>query len=360
MPMELIEKIIDFAANDKSLPQVRLVCGLFESLSERHFHRAYLTHLHIDPTHEAFTRLLWTVQDPVLSDSVQSITVLYDNDDFSESGALCFGMYEEGNVDRLLRALDHFHRRGRTIDLNVKITKVPLDPTDSVISILYRVLVYVLFGHGLRGLRSISLDIDDTSSAALPILTNPSQDGRYWAEEFGPRFERIWAHIRGLDDFKSIQVRFTKKGEKTDALRALTIAPKNRGISVSLQNLTIWHLEIMGRTNIFSEIHYLDIKNCALDSCPYRDFFNNSKLRELFLQDVSLYSIFRRYNPVSAYIEEEAWDETLPYIAEVTELQSFSATRLIDFSGHVHYRQLWGIKTTSQRSVSEVIHEYWG
>ncbi|KAG9570744.1 hypothetical protein KCU71_g1318, partial [Aureobasidium melanogenum] len=318
LPMELVQIIIQLATDDKkTIQNVRLVCKLFNRLNEDRFHRAYLTELRVAPTSTAFTRLLWTARLPELSHTVQSITILYDNDNFVESGPLCSGMYKEGKVDLLLETLAHFHRVGRSVDLNVTVAKTPLDATSSVIGILYRVLGYVLFGcpeYDQPGVRNIFLDIDDTSSAALPILTDPSEH-RDLAEDYGPRFQDIWTRMSEIGTLELVQLRFSKKGEETQPHRHLTFQQRYGRIDVGMQNLGTWHFDIMGRMTIFSDIFYMGIKNFALEISKEADWFHHSRLQHLILRNVSVHDTHRLFNPPRIIQAPAYWEDTLLHLA---------------------------------------------
>ncbi|KAH0019769.1 hypothetical protein KCU78_g6680, partial [Aureobasidium melanogenum] len=312
LPKELVEMTIGLVAEDeKSLPNVRLVCKLFKNLSEDYFHCAFLTHLHVAPTRKAFVRLLWTARLPELSRSVQAITVRYDNENFADSGALCSGMHERGKLHLLLETLDWFHRIGREVDLNVTFANPPLDAGSSVIRILYRVLGYVLFGYpvyGPPGVRSISLDIDDTSSAAYPILTDACE-AREFTECYGLRFQDIWLRMAEIKALEELKVRFSKKGEKTQSPRELRIQQKDGRIHVGLHNLATWHFDIMGRMSIPNDVYLLDIQNCALDITKMWELINNglgrSRMQHMILRNISLHDIHRGFNPprVAVYAE---------------------------------------------------------
>lgn len=359
LPTELLEMIIALVAEDeKSLPSVRLVCKLFKDLSKDYFHCAFLTHLHVAPTRRAFGRLLSTARNPELSPSVQAITVLYDNVDFAESGPLCTGMHERGKLDFFLETLEYFHRISREVDLNVKVANPPLDPGSSVIQILYRVLDYVLCGYpvyGPPGLRSISLDIDDTSSAAFPIMTNPSEN-RNFAEDFGPRFQHIWVRMAEIRTLEFVQVRFSKKNEITQAPRFLRIMQQDQNIHLSMQNLGLWHWDIMGKFTVFSEIHSLNIQNCAIDTCEYHELFYGPKLQHVVLHHVAQYSVSRSFNPPMVHVNTDSWEYYLVMMAGCAPLQSLWVSHLHDEHGQIVYTQPWIVKGTPESSVSQAIH----
>lgn len=359
LPMELVEMIIGLVAEDeKSLPNVRLVCKLFKDLSKDYFLRAFLTHLHVAPTRRAFGRLLSTARNPELSRSVQAITVLYDNDNFFESGALCSGMHEGGKLDFFLETLEYFHRIGREVDLNITVARTPLDARSSVIQILYRVLDYVPCGYpvyGPPGLRSISLDIDDTPSAAFPILTDPSKN-RNLAEDFGPRFQDIWVRMAELRTLKFVQVKFSKKNEITQASRFLRIMQQDQNIHLSMQNLGLWHWDIMGKFTVFSEIHSLNIQNCAIDTCEYHELFYGPKLQHVVLHHVAQYSVSRSFNPPMVHVNTDSWEYYLVMMAGCAPLQSLWISHLHDEHGRIVYTQPWIVKGTPERSVSQAIY----
>ncbi|KAK6001262.1 hypothetical protein QM012_002593 [Aureobasidium pullulans] len=358
LPVELLQMIVDLVAEDKKdLPNFRLVCKLFEKLSENYFHRAFLVQLHVAPTRKAFRRLLWTARLPELSRSIQSITTLYDNEEFAEHGTLCSGVYARGKVDLLLETLEHLHHIGRRVDLIVTVAKPPLDPSSSVIAILHRVLGYLLFGypvHGPPGVRNIFLDIDDTSSAALPILTDPSEQ-RFLAEDYGPRYHDIWARMIEIGTLEQVQVRFSRKGEKTQSLRHLTFLQRFGRIDAGMQNLGTWHFDIMGRMTIFSEVISMKIENCALESFDLPDLFNSQMLQHLVLRNVSVFSTYRLFNPPRTIQDPGFWDDTLLHIAGSTDLQSLWVEHLIDADGQILYTEPWFVRGTQERSVSETI-----
>lgn len=360
LPMELVEMIIRLVAEDKkSLPNVRLVCKLFKKLSEGYFHRAFLTQLHVAPTQKAFTRLLWTARLPELSRTIQSITIPYDNINFAGSGALSAGAYVEGEVDLFLKTLEHFHQIGRHIDLNVTVVKTPLDSGCSVISVMYEVLVYVLFsyvGHGQRGVRSISLDIDDSLNSIYTVLAHPSQN-RDRAEDFGPRFQRIWGHMLEHKILEFVQVRFSKKDEKPQFPRFFRISQKNDMIHLKMQCLTCWHWDIMGRFTVFSEIHSLHIQNCIIDTSEYHELFYGSKLQHVFLHNVMQLNIWRSFDPPMVHQEPDSWEYYLVMMASCAPLQTFRVGRLHDGNGQILYVQPWIVEGTPERSVSRAIFE---
>lgn len=366
LPMELVEMIIGLVAEDKkSLPNVRLVCKLFKDLSEDYFHRAFLTQLHVAPTRKAFVRLLWTARLPELSRSVQAITVLYDNENFAESGALCSGMHQKGKLDLLLETLEYLHRIGREVDLNVTVANPPLDAGSSVIRILYRVLGYVLFGYpvyGQPGVRSISLDIDDTSSAAYPILPNPSE-ARELAECYASRFQDIWVRMAEIMALKEVKVRFSKKGENTQSPRELNIQQKDGLIHVGMRNLATWHIDIMGRMSIFSKVYLLEFQNCALVLNRSGELMSNglarSRIQHLILRNVSMHFISRQFNPPRLTAYPEVWNDFMNDLAGTTDLQSFHAQHLIDHDGQILYTQPWFIQRSLNASVSDGIWTQW-
>ncbi|KAG9671469.1 hypothetical protein KCU99_g4745, partial [Aureobasidium melanogenum] len=358
LPMELLQMIIKLVAEDeKSLPNVRLVCKLFKNLSEDDFHCAFLTDLRVAPARKAFVRLLWTARRPDLIRSVQAITISYDNENFAESGALCSGMHERGKLDLLLETLEYFHRIGREVDLIVTVAHPPLDASSSVIHILYQVLGYVLFGYpvyGPPGVRSISLDIDDTSSATFPIFTDPAED-RDRAEDFGPRFSDIWVRMAEIRTLEIVQVRFSKKHETTQAPRFLRIIQQDGKIHLSMQNLGLWHWDIMGRFTVFSEIYSLDIQNCSIDTCEYHELFYSPTLRHVALHHVARYDVFRTFNPPMVHVERDSWDECMVMMAGRAPLQSLWLSHLHDEHGQIVYTQSWIVKSTPERSVSDAI-----
>jgi hypothetical protein len=154
--------ITDLTHHDtEALQSVRATCKPLKQLTDQHFCKAYLTHLRVFPTSKAFTRLLWTAQVPDLAANIESIAVNYDNKDGSPSGALCPGMWATGEVDLLLRTLEHFHRIGKQVSLIVAVVKTPLDNKSTIISILYQVLAYIVFCHGGHGVKRLVLDFDD-------------------------------------------------------------------------------------------------------------------------------------------------------------------------------------------------------
>ncbi|KAG9853854.1 hypothetical protein KCU98_g3806, partial [Aureobasidium melanogenum] len=366
LPMELVEMIIGLVAEDeKSLPNVRLVCKLFKNLSEDYFHAAFLTHLHVAPTRKAFVRLLWTARRPDLVRSVQAITVLYDNENFAESGALCSGMHERGELHLLLETLDHFHRIGREVDLNVTVANPPLDAGSSVIRILYRVLGYVLYGYpvyGPPGVRTITLHIDDTSSAAYPILTDPN-DARKLAVCYRSAFQDIWVRVAEIKALEEVKVRFSKRGEDTQSPRELRIQQKDGRIHVGLYNLATWHFDIMGRMSIFNDVYLLNIQNCALDISRMWELINNglnrSRMQHMILRNVSLHDIHRGFNPPRVAVYPEVWNDIMNEIAGCIDLQSFLAEHLIDHNGQILYAEPWFIQTTPNASVSDGIWTQW-
>jgi hypothetical protein len=82
-----------------------------------------------------------------------------------------------------------------------------------------------------------------------------------------------------------------------------------------MQWLNTWHFDIMGRMSIFSEVHSLNIQNCALNSYDNPDLFNNPNLRDLVLWNVSLCAVHRyidHLNVASIDQEPEDWVDTLP------------------------------------------------
>ncbi|KAH0373985.1 hypothetical protein KCU65_g407, partial [Aureobasidium melanogenum] len=363
LPTELLEMIIALVAEDeKSLPNVRLVCKLFKDLSEDHFHCAFLAHLHVAPTRRAFGRLLSTSRRPDLVSSVGAITVLYDNENFAESGALCEGMHERGKLDFFLETLEYFHRIGREVDLNVTVASPPLDAGSSVIRILYRVLGYVLCGYpvyGPPGVRTITLHIDDTSRAAYPILANPN-DARGLAECYRDRFENIWVRMAEITTLQEVKVRFSKKGEETKSPRELIIQQKEGFMHVGMYNLATWHFDIMGRMSIFSKVYLLDIQNCAFEVSKQSELMiRPSGIQHLILRNVSLHMTYRSFNPPQVHVDREEWNDFMNEIAMGNDLRSFWAEHLIDWSGSLLYTEPWYIQATPNASVSDVIWTQW-
>jgi hypothetical protein len=320
MPTEVLQMITDYTLPDaKAVQSVRLTCKLFKRLTEQGFRQSHLTHLHVAPTYEAFTRLLWTAQRYDIGPLIQSITVVYDVEVDALSGALCSGMHDETGGDLLLRTLEHIRCTGRKVNLNITISEAPLDNTSSVISILYRVLKYVLFSRAGHSVQKLSLDIDDTTSPVYPVypitpLSTEDMEDRYYAKDFGPKFQPIWKHMAQIKSLGEIRVRFSKKDE-TDSPRFLSIIRGKEGIHVRMQWLNTWHFDIMGRMSIFSEVHSLNIQNCALNSYDNPDLFNNPNLRDLVLWNVSLCAVHRyidHLNVASIDQEPEDWVDTLP------------------------------------------------
>ena len=302
MPLEVVQMIVNHTFQDtKSLQNVRLSCKLLKVLSKKHFRERYLTHLLISPTSKALTRLSWTVQEPELAANIQSITVTYNNTNVTHSDGLCPGLWIQGEVDHLLKALTHLHRTGKQVDLVVKIAQAPVDGTSTIISIAYPVLVYVLSSHGAQGIKRLFLDFDDTASTHLPVYTTAQQ---MLVEDFGPRYQRIWACIKRIKTFSEVRIRFTKKDEKTnsDSERYLTIVRYDTGIHLGMQFLTTWHFDMMGCMSIFNNIFSLTILNSALISRHRRDLFDNRNLRGLVLWSVSLYDVHRSVNPTSPFL----------------------------------------------------------
>lgn len=361
--MELVEMIIGLVAEDeKSLPSVRLVCKLFKNLSKEYFHCAFLTHLHVAPTRRAFGRLLSTARNPELSTSVQAITVLYDNENFADSGALCSGMHERGKVDFFLETLEYFHRIGKEVDLNVTVANPPLDAGSSVIRILYRVLGYVLYGYpvyGPPGVRTITMHIDDTSSAAYPILTDPSE-ARELAVCYSAAFQDIWVRMAEIQALLEVKVRFSKKGEETQPPRELIIQHKEGFMHIGMRNLATWHIDIMGRMNVFYDVYLFDIQNCELDIRRVWDWFpSHSRMQHLVLRNVGLHDIRRHFNPPRLFANREVWNDFMNNLAGSTNLQSFWAEHLIDHDGSILYTEPWHIQATSNASVSDGIWAQW-
>lgn len=357
--------IVKLTIDDKkAIQSLRLACKFFNTLElvEKHFHLTYLAHLHVVPTEKAFTRLVWTVRLPELSHTIQSITILYDNENFAESGALCSGMHANGKGDLLLEALEHFYHIGRSVDLNVTVAKTPLDATSSIIGIMHQVLEHLLFGYPIfspPGVRRIILDIDDTSSAAFPILTDPSED-RWLAKDYGPKFQSIWHRMIKIGHLEQVQIRFSKKGE-TQSLRHLTIAQNYGRLDVGMRNLGTWHFDIMGRMSIFSEVFYMAIDNCAFEATKEADLFNfnKSRLQHMSLRNVSLMHTYRLWQPPRVWQEPCFWEDTFLNLAGTTTLQSLWAERLIDHDGSILHSQPWFLTGTPQRSVSDAIEAYY-
>jgi hypothetical protein len=195
LPTEILQMIVDHTLRDiQNLISVRTVSKLLRALSNRHFRQSYLMHLHISPTFESFIRLAETTQVPDLASDIQSITVTYDNQNPSVLAALCPGIGAIDEADLLLRALDNLHRIGKRIRLIVRVAKIPLDHKASIISIMYQVLVYILFYHGGHGVQKIFLDFDDTFSRACSAI-NTLLKTRASTKHYSLAYRRIWAHI---------------------------------------------------------------------------------------------------------------------------------------------------------------------
>jgi hypothetical protein len=237
LPTEVLQMIVDYTIQvTKSLQSVRAVCKLLEALSNRHFRKSHLTHLSIAPACEAFTRLSWTARIPELAVNIQSSTVNYDNQNPSLSGALCPGMWAKDKADLLLRALHHLHRNSKQINLIFRVAKTPLDGKASIISIMYQILIYVLFYHGGYGVQKVFLDFDDTTSRAYPVIgTLPNT--RASTKNYGPGYRHIWAHMMQSRVLAEIRIRFSKKDEQTDSSRYLAIERCQEGIHVRMERL---------------------------------------------------------------------------------------------------------------------------
>lgn len=340
----------------KSLQNLRLSCKLLKGLSEKHFHEYYLTHLIVSPTSKALTRLSWTVQEPELAANIQSIVVTYDNTEPSASSAPYPGMWIVGEVDHLLRALSHLHHAGKQVDLIVKIAKTPVDGTCSIISIAYQVLAYVLFSYGARGVKKLFLDFDDTTSTSFPVF-HTSQQVQTLHDDFGPRFQRIWARIMQIKPLSEVRIRFSKKNQKTDPgmERFLAIVRYDRGIHLGMQFLSTWHFDMLGRMSIFNNVFSLNILNCALITRHRDDLFKNPNLRDLILWNVCLYAVHRVVSPAFVTATAQPWDYTLRYIAANTTLQSLQIYYLGEPNGQYLYLDPWKLNHTQERSISQAI-----
>jgi hypothetical protein len=359
LPLEVVQMIVNNTFDDtETIQSVRASCKVLKQLSEKHFRQSYLTHLHVPSTREAFTRLLWTAKKFDLARQMQSITILFDNEDPTLSDTLC-SVIHEIEFDPLLRTLHHLHYAGKQIDLIVTIARTPLDNTSSVISIMHRVLDTPLFrSSGLR-VRKLFLDIDDTTSPVYPDLKTEEED-RELAEDFGSKFQHIWTRMMETRTLNEIRIRFSKEGESSDSSkRYLRITRSHRGIHVSMRYLTTWHFDIMGRMNIFSDIFSLSIKNCILNSRHPDYLFKNPNLQYLGLWNVGLCNVHRTFDPPTIIQDTESWDDTMAYIAANTTLQSFWAGRLLedvdDDECEILYTQPWILKATPERSVSQAI-----
>jgi hypothetical protein len=358
MPTEVLQMITDYTLPDaESLQSLRATCKLFKRLTEQGFRQSHLTYLHVAPTYEAFTRLLWTARRSDIGPLIRSITVVYDVEDDALSGALCPGTCDEAGGDLLLQTLEHIRCTGRKVNLNVTISQALLDNTSSVISILYRVLIYVLFSRAGHNVQKLFLDIDDTTSPLYPVypITPLLPEDRFYAKDFGPKFQCIWKHMAQIKSLGEVRVTFSKKDE-TDPPRFLSIVRVTEGIHVGMQWLNTWHFDIMGRMSIFSEVHSLNIQNCALNSLDNADLFNKPNLRDLVLWNVSLCGIHRyidHLNVAKIDQEPEDWVDTLPFIAFVTKLQPVWAGHLRESSGRILYPQPWVIKSTAERTASQ-------
>jgi len=357
MPPEVVQMIVNATFKDtKSLQNVRATCKTLKQLSEKHFRESYLTHLIVSPTRRALARLSWTVQEPKLAANIQSITVTYDNTNLSTSSVLCPGMWIVGEVDYLLRALRHLDSVGKQVDLIVNVAKTPADGTSTIISIAYPVLIYVLSGHGARGIKKLSLDFDDTVATHLPIYTT-SQQILALDEDFGPRYQRIWACIMFVKNLNEVRIRFRKKNEKVDSdtARFVTIVRQDTGMHVGMQYLSTWHFDIMGRMNIFNRVFTLNIQHCGFIRRHRDDLFKNPNLRALVLWNNNLYAIQRSINPPTTIQTLKNWYCTLAYIAANTALQSCKICFLHDSDGQIHHRQPWILEPTSERSVNQTL-----
>jgi hypothetical protein len=353
LPTEILQMIVNHTLREiQNLISVRTVSKLLRALSNRHFRQSYLMHLHVAPTYEAFTRLAETTQVPDLASDIQSITVTYDNQNPSVSGALCSGIETVDEADLLLRALNNLHRNGKRIRLIVRVDKTPLDYKASIISIMHQVLVYILFCHGGHGVRKLFLDFDDTTSDFYPVVHTLSKT-RASTKDYGPGFRRIWAYMMHIETLEEVRVRFSKEREETDAPRFLAIARRKEGIYVTMQGLSTWHFDIMGRMNIFSNIHSLDIRHCGLMFRDRDHLFNNPNLRDLHLLSVSLFYVERLYNPASVVQCAKDWDLTLEFIAANTCLQCFYGRDLVNIGGRIPLS--WIFKAMPGRSVSQAI-----
>ncbi|CAD0090194.1 unnamed protein product, partial [Aureobasidium mustum] len=359
LPLELIQMIVKLTIDDKkAIQSLRLACKFFKTLElvEKHFRLTYLAHLHVAPTQKLSPDFCGRCD--FLSSAIPSSPSLSSTITTTFLIRVPFAL---GKGDLLLEALEHFHHIGRTVDLNVTVAKPPLDGTSSVIGILYRVLEHVLVGypvHDQPGVRNITLDIDDTSSAAFPILTDSSED-RKFAECYASRFQHIWTRIAELKALEEVRVRFSKRGEKTKSPRGLTIQQKNGRINVGMNNLSIWHFDIMGRMSIFTDVYWLGIQDCSFEIHQRNYLFNNSfstsHLQHLVIQNVSLNILHRDFNPPRHDVNPEVWYETMVEIAGTTNLQSLWVDNLIDWDDQILYTQPWNIHTTSQASVTEII-----
>lgn len=119
--------------------------------------------------------------------------------------------------------------------------------------------------------------------------------------------------------------------------------------------LSTWHYDIMGSLNIFSEVHSLNIQNCALISHQLRFWFNNPNFQDLTLWNLPLYAVYRAFNPTTILQYTMSWDDTMICIAANTSLQSFWAGHLPDGDGQTLYTQPWVLKATPEHSVSRAI-----
>jgi hypothetical protein len=96
----------------ETIQSVRASCKVLKQLSEKHFRQSHLTHLHVSSTREAFTRLLWTAKKFDLARQMQSVTILFDNEDPTLSDTLC-SVIHEFEFDPLLRTFHHLHYAGK-------------------------------------------------------------------------------------------------------------------------------------------------------------------------------------------------------------------------------------------------------
>jgi hypothetical protein len=353
LSIEILQMVVDLTIYDtKNLLNVRAVSKLLRALSNQNFRQCFLTHLHVAQTPEAFTRLAGTTQVPELASDIQSITVTYDNQNPSVSAALCLGMETIDKVDLLLRALDNLHHMGKRICLTIRVAETPLDNKASVISITYQVLVYILFCHGGHGVRKLFLDFDDTTPDFYAVVHTLSKT-RASTKDYGPGFRRIWAYMMHIETLEEVRVRFSKEREETDAPRYLAIARRKEGIYVTMQGLSTWHFDIMGRMKIFSNIYSLDIRHCDLMFRDRDHLFNNPNLRDLHLLNVSLSYVERLYNPASVIECAKDWDLTMKFIAANTCLQCFYGRGLMNIGGQIPLS--WIFKARPGRLVSQQI-----
>lgn len=357
MPLEVVQMIVDETVKDtKSLQSIRATCKLLKQLSEKHFRQAHLTHLHVSPTREAFGRLLWTVHVYELAPNIQSITIPYHNETPKLSGALCAGMSASEGGDLFFQTLERLSLIRKRINLIVKVAETPLDGTCSVISILYRVLTYVLIFNSGRGVQKLFLDFDDTESNFLPVLRT-SRRIRTMAEDFGPSFQRIWEQLLQLKTLTEVRIRFSKKDEQAhpDTARFMAMIRHDRGMHVGMQWLTTWHFDIMGRMNIFDQFYSLNIQNCAMVSSHQEHLFSNLRLQNLVLWNLSLHTVHRFLHPTTTAQTAEDWDYALTLIATGTALQSCTICFLRNSDGQILYPQPWILASTPERSVNQTL-----